>query len=114
MPGHELLRAAKVGPRSVLGAPSALVGYEFDGIDPRHAPPGLAVLGRAEPNGWDVGGGTGRLMADSNAAMVTFQRGRGTVFNAGTTDWARVLAWGDVAVNAVTRAVVSRLSDGDR
>jgi hypothetical protein len=42
--------------------------------------------------------------------MVTFRRGRGTVFNAGTADWARALAI-DPAIAAITRSVVERLSE---
>jgi hypothetical protein len=42
--------------------------------------------------------------------MVTFRRGRGVVFNAGTADWARALAWHDPHVAAITRSVIGRLS----
>lgn len=44
------------------------------------------------------------------AAMVTFQRGKGTVFNAGTTDWVYGLKGGDRMVEQVTRNVLNRLS----
>jgi hypothetical protein len=74
-----------------------------------HAPPGLVVLGRASFDGWDVSDGSGQIAPDGHAAMVTFQRGRGIVFNAGTTDWARALYWGDARVKAITRSVVRRL-----
>ena len=107
---HPLLLEAHLRNGSVAGALSSLVGYEFDGIDPARAPAGLAVLGRADLSGWSEGEGRGKLWPDCNAAMVTFQRGRGVVFNAGTTDWARALAWGDAEVTAITRSVVHRLS----
>jgi hypothetical protein len=107
---HALLRDADLRDGAVVGADASLVGYEFDGVDPARAPPGLIVLGRAEPTGWDVVEGTGRLWPGSNAAMVTFRRGRGVVFNAGTADWARALAWHDPHVAAITRSVIGRLS----
>jgi hypothetical protein len=110
---HELLRGAALRNDEVIGAGASLVGYEFDGVDPEHAPEGLVVLGRAEPIEWDVADGSGRLWPGSNAAMVTFRRGGGTVFNAGTTDWPRALAWGDAAVTAITRSVVRTFSEGE-
>ncbi len=108
-PDHELLRGARLG-GELVGADAFLIGYEFDGIDPDHAPPGLVVLGSAAPDGWDVPEGTGKLWPGSNAAMVTFRRGDGVVFNAGTTDWARALVWRNAAVEAITRSVVRSLS----
>jgi hypothetical protein len=105
-----IMRDAGISAGDVVGAERALVGYEFDGIDPGHAPRGIVVLGRADPTAWDVPEGTGRLWPRCNAAMVRFARGRGEVFNAGTTDWARVLAQGDEDVVAITRSVVRRLS----
>jgi hypothetical protein len=106
---HPLLREAQLRNGFVAGALSSLVGYEFDGIDPAHAPAGLEVLGRADLSGWSECEG-GKVWPDHNAAMVTFKRGRGVIFNAGTTDWARALAWDDPEVTAITRSVVHRLS----
>jgi hypothetical protein len=106
---HGLFRDAHVRVGDLIGASAHLVGYECDGIDPVHAPPGLVVLGRASFDGWDVSDGSGQIAPDGHAAMVTFQRGRGIVFNAGTTDWARALYWGDARVKAITRSVVRRL-----
>jgi N,N-dimethylformamidase beta subunit-like, C-terminal len=107
---HPLLFDAQLRNGDVAGASSSLVGYEFDGIDPAHAPAGLEVLGRANLSGWREGDGCGKLWPGHNAAMVTFRRGRGVVFDAGTTDWARALAWDDPDVTAITRSVVRRLS----
>ncbi len=56
-------------------------------------------------------GRSGELAQGGHAAMVTFRRGDGTVFNAGTTDWARALGWGDARVKAITRSVVRRLTE---
>ena len=44
--------------------------------------------------------------------MGMYQR-KGTVFNAGTVDWAQVLGSGqDVRVDAITRNVIERLLTG--
>ena len=101
-----LLRDTGLRDGDVAGAAAALIGYECDGIDPAHAPPNLTVLARAPIGHWDVSDGSGDVAPDSHAAMVTFRRGDGVVFNAGTADWARALAQGDAAVAAITRAVL--------
>jgi len=46
--------------------------------------------------------------AHGHAVMGTFRRGKGTVFNAGTADWAYGLDR-DPLVQAVTRNVMTRL-----
>ena len=61
-----------------------------------------------------VADGSGEIADGGHAAMVTFRRGEGTVFNAGTADWARALGWGDARVKAITRSVVRRLSERTR
>jgi hypothetical protein len=47
--------------------------------------------------------------AHGHAVMGTFRRGKGTVFNAGTADWAYGLDR-DPLVQAVTRNIISRLA----
>ena len=42
------------------------------------------------------------------AAMATFLRGKGEVFNGGTTEWAHALAAGDPFIQQITRNVLSR------
>lgn len=106
---HPVFRDAHVRNGDLVGASAHLVGYEADGVDPERAPEGLVVLGRATFDGWDVRDGNGEIAPGGHAAMVAFTRGRGTVFNAGTTDWARALGWGDAQVKAITRSVVRRL-----
>jgi hypothetical protein len=108
---HDLFRDAHVRSGDLVGASAHLIGYECDGIDPAHAPSNLVVLGLARLEGWDVRNGSGELAPDAHAAMVSFRRGRGTVFNAGTTDWARALGWGEARIKAITRSVVRRLSE---
>jgi hypothetical protein len=43
-----------------------------------------------------------------HAVMASFRRGRGEVFNAGTTEWAHGLAAGDPFVERITRNVLAR------
>ncbi|MEA2687827.1 MAG: hypothetical protein QOD51_434 [Candidatus Eremiobacteraeota bacterium] len=112
--GHALFRDAHVRNDDLIGAGASLIGYEVDGVDPERAPSELVVLGRAALDGWNVSDGSGEIAPGGHAAMVTFRRGDGTVFNAGTTDWARALGWGDARVKAVTRSVVRRLSEAAR
>jgi hypothetical protein len=111
---HVLFRDAHVRTDDIVGAGASVVGYEFDGIDPERAPKGLTVLGRAEPRDWNIADGSGEIAPGGHAAMVTFRRGDGVVFNAGTTDWARALGWGDARVKAITRSVVRALSERQR
>jgi len=101
--------------------PAALVGYECDGaafdraafvgggpVEPSlddGTPPGFTILGVADVTGWaDYDGG------NRAATMGVFTR-NGTVFNAATSDWPRVLASGRcAAVERITRNVLDTLS----
>jgi hypothetical protein len=47
-------------------------------------------------------------MLRGHAVMASFRRGRGEVFNAGTTEWAHGLAAGDPFVETITRNVLRR------
>ena len=40
--------------------------------------------------------------------MASFRRGKGEVFNGGTTEWAHGLAAGDPFVEQITRNVLTR------
>ena len=108
---HALFRDAHVRNDDLIGAGSSLIGYAVDGVDPERAPDDIVVLARAPLEGWNVTDGSGELAPGGHAAMVTFRRGEGVVFNAGTTDWARALGWGDARVKAITRSVVRRLTE---
>jgi hypothetical protein len=90
--GHPLLRETGVRGGELIGAGARVTGYECDGIDPSHAPQDLVVLARASLASWNVVDGSGEIAPGGHAAMVTFRRGSGTVFNAGTADWARALS----------------------
>jgi hypothetical protein len=103
------------------GADEYLIGYECDGaefdradlaagrpVSPTGAdgtPDGFTILavGDTRPSGeWGFGNGA--------ATMGVFDRG-GTVFNAATTDWARVLTGGTCPpVERISRNVLDRLS----
>jgi len=109
--GHPVFRDAHVRDGDLIGPGTSLIGYEFDGVDPEHAPEGLVLLARASVEGWNVADGSGQIAPGGHAAMAAFRRGDGTVFNAGTVDWARALGWGDARVKAVTRSVVRRLTE---
>jgi hypothetical protein len=97
-----------------------LIGYECDGaeFDRSDLTAGRAVrptgldgtpedftilgVGDTRESGWGVGNGA--------ATLGLFQR-HGTVFNAATTDWARVMTAGhDRTVEQITRNVLDRLS----
>ena len=43
-----------------------------------------------------------------HAVMASFQRGKGEVFNTGTTEWAHGLAANDPFVTRITRNVIRR------
>ena len=47
-------------------------------------------------------------MLRGHAVMASFKRGKGEVFNAGTTEWAHGLAAGDPFVTRITRNVLAR------
>lgn len=104
-----------------------LIGYECDGAEFDRAdlragrpvrptgadgtPDGFRILGVGDtrPSGWGYGNGA--------ATMGILERGvgevGGTVFNAATTDWPRVLTAGTTpAVEQITRNVLDRLADG--
>jgi hypothetical protein len=107
-PGHWVFEGAGLAAGQSFGAPERLLGYECDGVVPGVSPPGLTVLAQARlEGGWNNGDG-------HTASMVIFSAGRGTVFNAATTDWARVLGEPDTesypAISRITHNVVSRLS----
>jgi hypothetical protein len=104
----------------VFGGKAAyIVGYECDGAHFNRAdleagrsvqpsgvdgtPSDFTILGigDARPSGWGMG--------NAAATMGVFTPG-GTVFNAATTDWVRVLAGGsDPGVERITRNVLDRL-----
>jgi hypothetical protein len=106
------------GDRFGDGRDEYLVGYECDGAHFDRAafaagrpatasgddgtPPGFVILGVGDtvPSGWGNG--------NRAATMGVFTAG-GTVFNAATTDWARLLGAGHPAVGRITRNVLDRL-----
>lgn len=55
--------------------------------------------------------GTGLRSPYGSAMIAVYHRGRGTVFNAGTTLWVNGLLKGDYFVEQITRNVMDRLSN---
>jgi hypothetical protein len=111
-PDHWVFDGVPLAADRTFGAPERLLGYECDGVVPGVSPDNLKVLAEAHlTGGWNNGDG-------HTAAMVIFEQGQGTVFNAGTTDWARLLADPDspsyAAVARITRNVVEKLSCAGR
>jgi len=107
-PDHWVFAGVDLPENRVFGAPERLLGYECDGVVPNVSPPQTTILAKALlEGGWNNGEG-------HTATMVIFKSGRGMVFNAATTDWARVLgnpsAESYAAVTRITRNVVTRLS----
>jgi hypothetical protein len=103
----------------VFGAEEALVGYECDGVAlAEAAPEGRAVPAFTDgtPRSFVILGiarlGAGwRERPEGERAVATlgvYTEG-GTVFNAATVDWARLLAAGHGAVERITRNVLERL-----
>jgi hypothetical protein len=92
-----------------------LVGYECDGL-PATPNPHFQILAKSAPltqsNGWDKNGQAAMVLRDSSTGRYK----AGTVFNCGTTDWARVLtdtrAAAHNVVNQMTQNVVRTLSEG--
>ena len=61
----------------------------------------------------DAGPAAQARMLRGHAVMASFRRGRGEVFNAGTTEWAHGLAAGDPFVERITRTVLDRFTADD-
>ncbi|HEY8146098.1 MAG TPA: N,N-dimethylformamidase beta subunit family domain-containing protein [Kofleriaceae bacterium] len=108
---------AGVSDGDVIGGDDGLVGYECDGapydrsaprpVDPSYppgtgTPPGFMILGTGATDSFSTPFG-------NRAATIGMYTAAGTVFNAGTTDWARVVAAGDPRVGHITRNVLDRL-----
>lgn len=109
-PDHWVFDGVPLCEGGVFGAEDRLLGYECDGVVPGVSPADLQVLAECRlQGGWNNGEG-------HTAAMVIFESGQGVVFNAATTDWARILGSPHAAsypiVSQITRNVVGRLSSG--
>jgi len=102
-------------PRTILGVPEnleiiAMVPAAFaeppSPYRPLIPPEKLDVVA-AIAFGDDSPEGQARVLR-GHAVMASFRRGRGEVFNAGTTEWAHGLAAGDPFVEKITRNVLTR------
>jgi hypothetical protein len=107
-PGHWVFAGVPLAEDGTFGAPERLVGYECDGVVAGMSPANVTVLACAKlTGGWNNGEG-------HVASMVFFRSGRGRLFNAATTDWARILSTPGAesypAVSRITSNVVTELS----
>ena len=87
-------------------APCALGETAVDGYPPLIPPERLDVIAK-EVFGQEGPAAEDRLLR-GHAVMASFRRGRGEVFNGGTTEWAHGLAAADPFVQAITRNVLRR------
>jgi hypothetical protein len=120
--GHWAYARTGLRDGDVVGERDYLVGYECDGAHFDRAdleagrpvrpsgidgtPPDFTILavGDLRPSGWGFGNTAATMLVRDGSG------GRGTVFNAATTDWARVLTAGtSPAVEQITRNVLDRL-----
>lgn len=122
-PGHWLFEGTGLKRGDTFGGKDSIVGYECDGCELEWreglpyptgrdgSPKTFEVLGTCEARWhpddaeWYEKWEKGRTGA---ACMGLYTRG-GTVFTAGTTDWAHGLASGDPAVTRITRNLLERL-----
>lgn len=123
-PEHWLFEGTGLKRGDEFGGKDTIVGYECDGCElewrdglpfPTRrdgSPESFEVLGTCEARWhpddaeWYEKWQQGRTGA---ACMGVYERG-GTVFTAGTTDWAHGLSGGDAAVTRITRNLLDRLS----
>ena len=102
-------------PRAILGVPAdleivamapAAFAVSPSGYRPLIPPEQLVVVAQIAFGSDDAA--TQARVLRGHAVMATFRRGRGEVFNSGTTEWARGLAAGDPFVERITRNVLAR------
>ncbi|MFJ7254325.1 N,N-dimethylformamidase beta subunit family domain-containing protein [Streptomyces sp. NPDC098085] len=123
--GHPVFAGTGLREGDILGAEHSLVGYECDGAAYRRDVHGLAIptgsdgtpadftilgvadLPTAPDSGWNT---TARENTDPRRAATfgLYTKG-GTVFNAATTDWPRLLRL-DPRIRALTRNVITLLT----
>jgi hypothetical protein len=87
-------------------APAAFGEEAGRGYAPIIPPENLEIVAR-DVFGDDSLAAQDRILR-GHAVMASFKRGRGEVFNGGTTEWAHGLKAGDPFVEAITRNVLRR------
>ncbi len=88
-------------------APCALGEDPDSGYRPLIPPENLDIIAR-DAFGDPPGAETERRLLRGHAVMASFARGRGEVFNGGTTEWAHALKAGDPFVTRITLNVLAR------
>ena len=87
-------------------APCTLGEDAASGYQPLIPPENLGIIAR------DVfeapGEATEQRILRGHAVMASFRRGKGEVFNGGTTEWAHALKGGDPFITQITRNVLQR------
>ncbi len=105
---HWIFERCPVKTGDVFGEEERLIGYECDG-SPGSPPPGFTALAQASIAHWPVQDGSGEVNDDAHATLGVLER-RGTLFTAGTVDWARALGSSEPTVVQITANVMNRLS----
>lgn len=107
-PSHWVFDACELSAGGSFGEDERIVGYECDG-SPDVVPEEFCVVAQSSIAGWPVNDGSGEINGRGNAALCVRERS-GTMFSAGTVDWARALASCDPAAIRITANVINRLS----
>jgi N,N-dimethylformamidase beta subunit-like, C-terminal len=117
---HWIFESTGLADGDVFGAAERLIGYECDGAEFDRSAPAphtpllnpwtpqqLSILAIGDLNAWVPGGDD---LRGNQAATMVLHTQTGTVFNAATTDWPRVLTSGAVPqVERITANVIDRL-----
>ena len=112
-PTHWVFDSTKLAKGDTFGQDQFLVGYEADGVPDR--PNRFTVLAQSPELADFVSDGVPSGTGRASLGLLEPPSGQigGTVFNAGTTDWARVLVAEDgssLAVQQITKNVIYALS----
>ncbi|MBV8639093.1 MAG: hypothetical protein JO322_13525 [Candidatus Eremiobacteraeota bacterium] len=105
---HWIFEQCPVRTGDVFGEEERIIGYECDG-SPVSPPPGFTALAQASIAHWPVHDGSGEINEGARATLGVLERG-GTLFTAGTVDWARALGSSEPTVVQITSNVINRLS----
>ncbi len=105
---HWIFEKCPVQTGDVFGEEERVIGYECDG-SPVSPPPEFTALAEASIAHWPVQDGSGEVNDDAHATLGVLER-QGTLFTAGTVDWARALGSLEPTVVQITANVINRLS----
>jgi hypothetical protein len=118
-PQHWIFEGTGLDYDAGFGADANIIGYETDAAQFREiqgvpvvtgangTPRNFIVLAFAALKDWGIG------LGQAGMATMGIYRNKGTVFTAGTIEWARGLQDPDSPVSQITRNVLTRLSRDD-